>query len=83
MTDKRDEREKRRGKKAKKRQAIKDSASKEDKVCDDGAQEDMQDIEEDGDDWDEMAREERMAKKVKRGRVDKSTFEKAFGLDDL
>jgi ATP-dependent RNA helicase DDX55/SPB4 len=35
------------------------------------------------DDWDELAREERMAKKVKRGLVDKTTFEKAFGLDGL
>ncbi len=31
------------------------------------------------DDWEEMAREERMAKKVKRGGVDRKTFEMAFG----
>ena len=39
----------------------------------------MQDADEDGegDDWDELAREERMAKKVKKGLVDEKEFEEA------
>jgi len=39
--------------------------------------------EDSGDDWDELAREERMAKKVKKGLVDKTTFDRAFGLGGL
>ncbi|KAG6861591.1 hypothetical protein C0995_014498 [Termitomyces sp. Mi166 len=34
-----------------------------------------------GDDWDELAREERMAKKVKKGVVDQKAFDTEFGID--
>ncbi|KAI0693285.1 DEAD-domain-containing protein [Cytidiella melzeri] len=36
------------------------------------------DVEEEGDDWDELAREERMAKKVKRGDVSQREFDSHF-----
>ncbi|KAG5641593.1 hypothetical protein DXG03_004676 [Asterophora parasitica] len=35
----------------------------------------------DGDDWEELAREERMAKKVKRGDVKQKAFDAEFGID--
>jgi ATP-dependent RNA helicase DDX55/SPB4 len=37
--------------------------------------------EEDQDDWQELAREERMAKKVKKGEIDQHAFDAEFGAD--
>ncbi|OSX64176.1 hypothetical protein POSPLADRAFT_1179798 [Postia placenta MAD-698-R-SB12] len=43
-----------------------------------GSEEDGSDVD-DGDDWEELAREERMAKKVKRGAVSQEVFDGEFG----
>jgi ATP-dependent RNA helicase DDX55/SPB4 len=105
QSDRVQEREKRKVKKGKRREAIKKAASGapaagtagregEKKLnetgtksgpggvgsgqgLDDGRDEDSTD------EWDALAREERMAKKVKKGLVDKTTFERTFGLDGL
>lgn len=36
-----------------------------------------------GNDWEELANEERLAKKLKKGLIDKKTFEKSIGFDEL
>lgn len=43
------------------------------------AREVEKDNEHDGDDWDELAREERMVKKVKKGEISQKQFDAEFG----
>ncbi|KII95178.1 hypothetical protein PLICRDRAFT_34015 [Plicaturopsis crispa FD-325 SS-3] len=70
----RDEKEKRKEKKGKKRKWLR--TQKKDEVDGGDAKEGVDD---DGDDWDELAQEERMAKKLRRGDVTQRTFDKEFG----
>ncbi|PSR94048.1 hypothetical protein PHLCEN_2v4476 [Hermanssonia centrifuga] len=75
-SSRREEREKRKEKKDRKRKWEKtqlnsatENGTKDDKELDSG---------EDEEDWEELAREERMAKKVKRGEVSQGEFDKEF-----
>ncbi|KAJ7063581.1 DEAD-domain-containing protein [Mycena amicta] len=70
---KQEERDKRRDKKDKKRKWLKMQAEEAKKTPD----EDKMDA--DGDDWEELAREERMAKKMKKGQVSRIEFDSEFG----
>ncbi|PIL24178.1 transporter [Ganoderma sinense ZZ0214-1] len=84
-TRKRDEREKRREKKDRKKKWEKAQAKASagtDKV---GAKRGLGDVKDEngeegeGDDWDELAREERMAKRVKKGNLSQTEFDAEFG----
>jgi ATP-dependent RNA helicase DDX55/SPB4 len=75
---KRQEKEKRKEKRGKKREWLKSQATSE-KTEPSGAGAPKRPAEEDADDWDELAREERMMKKVKRGQVDSKDFDNEFG----
>ena len=90
QTNRQQEREHRKEKRARRREAIKKStpidissgsvAGKSDeKSTKKGQEANGRASLDDGDEWEELAHEERMAKKVKRGLVDKATFEKMFG----
>lgn len=80
---KKEEREKRKEKRSAKRKWLKtqtveavlpgDQTQKRARSEDDGGEQD------DSDDWDELAREERMAKKVKKGDINQRTFDAEFG----
>ncbi|KAJ7773022.1 DEAD-domain-containing protein [Mycena metata] len=76
---KKEEREKRREKKGKKRKWLKTQVAEDAKQKDgghgDGAAGDAVD---EGDDWEEMAREERMAKKMRKGDVSQKAFDAEF-----
>lgn len=75
---KKQEKETRKEKRNKKRQWLKAQAAESESGPNDGSAL-KRAPEEDGDDWDELAREERMIKKVKRGEVDSEEFEREFG----
>jgi ATP-dependent RNA helicase DDX55/SPB4 len=92
---KKDVREKRKSKKAKRREAIQKASRsmagdgvKETEVSDEErgsdplahVDQDSMDLE---DEWEELKREDRMAKKVKLGLIEKEVFEKAFAIDDI
>lgn len=76
---KKEEREKRREKKGKKRKWLKTQVTEDAKQKDgghgDGALGEAVDA---GDDWEEMAREERMAKKMRKGDVSQKAFDAEF-----
>ena len=71
---KKEEKEKRKEKKDRKRKWLKNQ--EQEKV--DSKYGDNEDGEDEGDDWDELAREERMAKKLKRGNITQSDFDMEF-----
>ncbi|KLO18627.1 DEAD-domain-containing protein [Schizopora paradoxa] len=76
--ERKEEREKRREKRARKKQwkAANEAVAQQD------ASKKRKEAEEDADDWDELAREERMAKKVKKGKASKEEFDEEFaGFD--
>ncbi|KAJ7677247.1 DEAD-domain-containing protein [Mycena rosella] len=76
---KKEEREKRRDKKGKKRKWLKTQAeTAEQKDEEHGEHGDGDQVEDDGDDWEELAREERMAKKMRKGDVSKKAFDAEF-----
>jgi ATP-dependent RNA helicase DDX55/SPB4 len=82
---KREERDKRKEKRSAKRKWLKTQAAEAAPSADQnqlkrGRSEDGGgDKEDDEDDWDELAREERMAKKVRKGDIDQKTFDAEFG----
>ncbi|RDB22497.1 ATP-dependent rRNA helicase SPB4 [Hypsizygus marmoreus] len=84
--EKKEERERRKEKKGKKRKWLKAQAAAAAAAADSETSlkrehQDASDAEGDGDDWEDLAREERMAKKVKRGDIYQKAFDAEFGLD--
>ncbi|KAJ7273005.1 DEAD-domain-containing protein [Mycena rebaudengoi] len=76
---KREEREKRREKKGKKRKWLKAQAgSGAQKEGEDEVEVDGDEAADDGDDWEENAREERMAKKMRKGDISRKAFDAEF-----
>ncbi|KAF8076413.1 DEAD-domain-containing protein [Lyophyllum atratum] len=86
---KKEERELRKEKKGRKRkwlkaQAATESVQSEENPLKRGREDaEVSEAEDDGDDWDELAREERMAKKVKKGDIKQKAFDAEFGIDLL
>lgn len=80
--EKKEERELRKEKKSRKRKWLKANAEtiipKDENLP---KEQEDQDAAEDGDDWAELAREERMAKKVRKGDINQKTFDAEFGVD--
>lgn len=74
---KREEKEKRKEKKTLKRKWLKAQATAEKEKQEQEAQNEVDDKDAE-DDWEELAREERMAKKVKRGDVSQREFDASF-----
>ncbi|KAJ7684530.1 DEAD-domain-containing protein [Mycena polygramma] len=75
---KKEEREKRREKKGKKRKWLKTQIEDSSKEKDGGHGEPGDGAVDEGDDWDDLAREERMAKKMRKGDVSKKAFDAEF-----
>lgn len=79
-----DEKDKRREKKCRKKKWLKDQASTNETAVNSGQgtkrgrTSRVESDENDSDDWDELAREERMAKKVRRGDVTQGVFDAQF-----
>ncbi|KAF8191485.1 DEAD-domain-containing protein [Mycena galopus ATCC 62051] len=75
---KKEEREKRRDKKVKKRKWQKTQAAEDSAQKDGGHGEHGDEAVDEGDDWEELAREERMAKKMRKGDVSQKAFDAEF-----
>ncbi|KAJ6546938.1 P-loop containing nucleoside triphosphate hydrolase protein [Mycena capillaripes] len=75
---KKEEREKRRDKKVKKRKWQKTQTGDDSKQEDGGHGEHGEEAVDEGDDWEELAREERMAKKMRKGDVSQKAFDAEF-----
>ncbi|KAK2466230.1 hypothetical protein APHAL10511_001872 [Amanita phalloides] len=76
QTSKREEREKRKDKRAKKKEWLKTRAIEQSKPSNDSSK--RLRVEDDEDAWEELAKEERMAKKLKRGEISQSEFDAEF-----
>jgi ATP-dependent RNA helicase DDX55/SPB4 len=74
-----EEREKRKDKKIRKRKWLQAQAPEPSHPGGEGLSTPGENNELGGDDWAELAREERMAKKVKRGDISQKTFDAEFG----
>ncbi|KAF8639828.1 hypothetical protein AX17_001084 [Amanita inopinata Kibby_2008] len=74
------EREKRREKRVKKKNWLKEQTKATNEQTADRGKRDHSDVDggKDGDDWEDLAREERMAKKLKRGEISQTEFDAEF-----
>jgi ATP-dependent RNA helicase DDX55/SPB4 len=76
-----EEKEKRQQKKSLKRKWLNANAEKAQSTQENGSKDEDRDDEDDGDDWAELAKEERMAKKVKKGNISQADFDAEFAMD--
>jgi ATP-dependent RNA helicase DDX55/SPB4 len=75
---KREDREKRKEKRMRKKKWLQTQALELSRPEGDGLRKRVHSEDNGGDDWAELAREERMAKKVKRGDISQKTFDEEF-----
>lgn len=79
QTERKDEREKRREKRVKKRKWLKDQQQCASTVTSENVSSEMKTMDvSDEDDWDDLAKEESMAKKLRKGKISQQDFDTAF-----
>ncbi|KAF7775909.1 hypothetical protein Agabi119p4_4302 [Agaricus bisporus var. burnettii] len=79
QTERKDEREKRREKRVKKRKWLKDQQQCASTVTSENISSEMKTMDvSDEDDWDDLAKEESMAKKLRKGKISQQDFDTAF-----
>jgi len=79
QTDRKEERDKRRGKREKKRNWLKEQRLMEAATPDNKQlHSELINRKDDEDDWDDLAKEERMAKKLRKGEISQQDFDTAF-----